>query len=215
MNARRWLIILAVVAVLVLIAPPAVAVARDLVTRGARLTSTELNDAGDIDDDPAALAAAASDVAGHDVPVATFTLAFMLRSEGGSHGPMSKLQRAHVALNDAAKHFGGELYKCITASSRGQTGYGSQSGRRYATDRDPYENDLAIAEQALEERAQGIDRAGGAEKFVNESAMGGVQPGTPTYDALVAKWAPEGLHPVELADDNDEPDLIFFRRGAA
>jgi hypothetical protein len=214
MGPRRWLLILAVLAVLVLVAPAAAAVARDLITRGARLTATELDDSGDIPDDPAALAAQAADTAGQDVSVATYTLARMLRSEAGNHGPTSKLQRAHAALNDARNHFGGDVVKCITASSRGQTGYGSQSGRRYSTAQDPYENDLAIAEQAEEERAAGTDRAAGAEKFVNTSALGGVQPGTPSYDALLTTWGNQGFAPVDLPDDNDEPDLVFFAKVA-
>lgn len=213
MGPRRWLLILAVVAVLVLVAPPAVVVARDLVTRGAQLTTSTL-DGLDIDEDPAALAAAAAAAVGHDVPLANYAGARMLRSEGGRHGPMSKLQRAHVALNDAGKHFGGDVYKCVTASSRGQTGFGSQTGRRYATSQDPFENDLSIWEQAIDERGQGIDRAKGAEKFVNISGFG-VQDDTGTYQETLDSWAAQGFAPVALDDDNDEPDLVFFAKGTA
>ncbi len=206
----KWLLI-AALAVLLLTATgvPVVAAARDLVTRGDVLSSTELNDDGDIPDDPNGLASDAGET------VDDYAGMRMLRSEAGHHGPMSKLQRAHAALNDARNHFGGSVYKCVTASSRGQTGFGSQSGRRYSTALDPYENDRQIWHQALDERAQGIDRVQGAEKFVNISGMGGVQAGTPTYASLLASWTSQGFAPVDLADDNDEPDLVFFAKGGS
>lgn len=207
---RRWLLIGAL-AVLLFAATgvPVVAAARDLITRGDALSSTEVDGDGDIPDDPNQLAADAGET------LDDYAGMRMLRSEAGHHGPTSKLQRAHAALNDARNHFGGSVYRCVTASSRGQTGFGSQSGRRYSTAQDPYENDRQIWHQALEERAAGIDRVAGAEKFVNISGMGGVQPGTPSYSDLVASWTSQGFHPVEPDDDNDEPDLVFFAKGAS
>jgi hypothetical protein len=184
----------------------------DFTTRGARLTVTTLDASGNIPDDPDELAAAASAVVGYDVPIDIYSLARMGRSEGVN----GKEIRMHVALNDLADlHTRAPSIATVTdlvtysthAGARGH--YGSQSGRRYSTARDPYENDLRLAVKVWADRQAGIDRAQGAIKFVDKSSFG-AQAGTRSYDAVAAEWMAAGLEPFTVADATS--DLVLFRR---
>ncbi len=200
----------------------------DTITRGKRLTYTTtghadadgtwIND-GIIPDDPAELAAQAGAVMGRDLPQELYDLARMLRSEKGNDD--GRL-RVHVALNDAAAHNWSTHFTITYSTNASAKGwYGEQftpadrapggvkSVRRYSTARDPYEGDIAIVEQVLLERAQGIDPTGGAEKFVDRSSLG-AQEGSSSYDDIVARWASEGLQPFTVPGYSD--DFVVFRR---
>lgn len=179
---------------------------KDMVTRGKRLTTSS----GDpVTQTPAQLAAEASRVAGHAVSVEAYALARMIRSENGSGTVLAKQAVAHVALNDARAH-GWTLLYTLTVNSRRPAGsFGSQRGGRYSTSRDPYENDLVIAEYAI----SGVlpDPTGGADKFVHKGAFG-VQEGTGSYDSVVRRWAADGYQPTEIPGTGD---LVVFNRGVA
>ncbi len=200
----------------------------DTITRGKRLTYTELGDDGLIPEDPAELVDQAADVLGRDLPQELYDLARMKRSEQGQNDD-GRL-RVHVALNDAAEH-NWSTHFAITystnAAAKGRYGEqftpaerapgGVKSVRRYATSKDPYEGDVGIVERVLLERAQGLDPTsangqvgGGAVKFVDRSSLGGVQEGSSSYDAIVARWAAEGLEPFTVP--GYPADLVVFRR---
>lgn len=199
----------------------------DTITRGKRLTYTDLAADGLIHVDPAELAAQAAEVLGRDLPQELYDLARMKRSEQGKDD--GRL-RVHVALNDAAEHNWSTHFAITFSTNPSAKGwYGEQftpaarapggvkSVRRYATSKDPYEGDVAIVERVLLERAQGLDPTsadgrigGGAVKFVDRSSMGGVQEGSRAYDELVARWATEGLRPFNV--EGYPTDLVVFRR---
>lgn len=191
----------------------------DTITRGKRLTYTTVGVDGVVHDDPDDLVDQASHVVGRNLPLELYSLARMKRSEQGQDD--GRL-RVHVALNDAAAHNWSTQFALTYSTNAGARGmYGEQftpkerapggvrSVRRYSTSKDPYEGDLLIVEQVLLERAQGIDPTGGAEKFVDRSSFG-AQEGTGSYDAVVASWAAEGLHPFTVPGYSD--DLVVFRR---
>ena len=191
----------------------------DTISRGKRLTYTELGPDGVIPDDPDDLADAAGAAIGRGVPLELYSLARMKRSEQGNDD--GRL-RVHVALNDAAAHNWSTQFTITYSTNAGARGlYGEQftpaarapgrvkSVRRYSTARDPYEGDLLIVERVLLERVQGLDPTGGAVKFVDRSSMG-VQEGSGSFDELVASWAKEGLRPFTVPGYPD--DLVVFRR---
>lgn len=196
------------------------AVIMDTITRGKRLTYTDLGDDGQIPDDPADLAAQAADVLGRDsLPQDVYDLARMARSEkGNDDGSL----RVHIAINDAESHNWSTHFTVTystNATAKGRYGEqftpadrapgGVSSTRRYSTAQDPYEGDVTIVEQVLLQRAQGIDPTGGAVKFVDRAALSS-QEGARSYDAIVASWAQEGLHPFNVPGYPD--DFVVFRK---
>ncbi len=192
----------------------------DTVNRGKRLTYSTIRPDGVVSDDPADLVDQASATLGRELPQEIYDLARMKRSEQGTDD--GRL-RVHVALNDAAEnnwstHFAitystnptakGRYGEQFTPASRAPGGV--KSVRRYATAKDPYEGDVSIVESVLLDRAQGIDPTGGAVKFVDRGALGGVQEGSGSYEDIVSRWATEGLHPFTVPGYPD--DLVVFRR---
>ena len=198
-----------------------VQVATDFVTKGKRLNVTTLDGDGVVVGaegeraTPAELAAEMSAVVGYEVPVDIASLARMARSEGTN----GKEVRMHVAFNDLAdlqrtKPSLGlrSITDLVTyskyANERGW--FGDQVGRRYATSRDPYENDLRLAFKVWNDRQLGIDKADGAIKFADKSSFG-VQKKTRSYDEVESEWIAEGLEPFNTPSATT--DLVLFRRG--
>jgi hypothetical protein len=183
----------------------------DLTKRGRRLTVTELDEDLKVPSYPEQLAAKAMGVLGRPVTPTAYGIARMVRSEEGSGSPTTKRYLVWVLLNDS-RALGWAPLKTLTYStSTVRKGFfGKQITRRYSTARDPYENDLLIAEAVLAEYEAGRpDPTGGAVKFVNKLAFG-VQAGTGSYAAVLAKWRADGLEPLNLPGAPDE--LVFFRR---
>lgn len=186
MTKGTW-IMLAVGLAAVLVGPSAAYAALDALKRGRRLSSGEST--------PAAGAAAATKILGRTVDPDAYALARMVRSEAGRENGVHKAAVAHVALNDARAN-GWTVAGTVTMRRGGSGTFGAQSGGgRYATTRDPYENDLAVAEQVLSGALP--DPTGGAVKFVHRTAFG-VQEGTTTYAGVVARWGEDGLRPREI-----------------
>lgn len=200
----------------------------DTFVRGKRLTNTSLDSSGNIPDSPQSLADQAVDAYGSNFAEAlniqtlasdaldVYALARMSRSEAdASNGVDNRLVRLHVALNDyASVSWAGKLSELFTYSTHsGAKGlFGDQNGRRYSTARDPYAGDIDLAIKAIVDHANGIDPSEGAVKFVDVNALGGVQPGTPSWEKLVAKWGQDGLTPVHL--DGQPADFYVFVRNA-
>lgn len=191
----------------------------DVITRGARLTQTKLNgeDPAYIDTDPADLVAVAEDAFGGSLAHGAFSsldvyaLARMSRSEADARdGDLSRTARMHVALNDARDLQWSPSRLMLYSKNADANGYfGEQRLRRYATTRDPYAGDVQLAWRAIDEDAQGLDPTGGAVKFVDRDSMG-VQKGSGSFDALVERWAKEGLQPFNV--DGLTDNFVVFRR---
>lgn len=181
----------------------------DVFAKGDRLSYGTLGPDGTVLDDPETLRQAASARYGSDIDRSVYALARMLRSEGAKQGDV----RVHVALNDLMALGWADPFTLITystdAAKKGK--YGSQATRRYASPQDPYTGDVQTVLAAMNAHDSGDDPSQGATKFVDVSSMGGVQPGTTSYDALVARWAPEGLQPFTLPQYGT--DLVFFKKG--
>jgi hypothetical protein len=180
----------------------------DVFNKGDRLSYGTLNEVtGVVAETPEALRMAASTRMGRDIDANVYALARMLRSEGAKEGNL----RVHVALNDLASLGWADAFTLITYSTDGNKKgrYGSQVTRRYASSRDPYEGDVLTAEQAISENDRGFDPAQGATKFVDKSSFG-IQAGTGTFDALVQRWAADGLEPFTLPDYGE--DLVLFKK---
>ena len=201
----------------------------DPIARGKRLTNAYVdvkrgvNVAGWIPDQPLLLAARAAMVMGRgSLPLSTYCLARMIRSEGAAAGRI----RAHVALNDAAE-LGWDVPRLITYSTHpGVNGFfGEQftpasraplyngqprkSSRRYSSAKDPYAGDVTLAELVQLEHGAGDDPSGGAVKFVDRDSLSS-QEGARTYDQIVLDWGREGLRPFTLPGES--PSLVVFRR---
>jgi hypothetical protein len=189
----------------------AVNAALDLTRRGRKLTSSTLVN-GTVQETPADLAGKASAVVGRTVSVEAYALARMIRSEAGSQNGTHKIAVAWVARNDARSHGWSLLFTLsYDRNDKGGKLFGTQAGGRYSTARDPYEDDLKVAEAVLSGDAD--DPTGGAVKFVHISAFG-VQAGTRTYEAVASEWARDGLSPSKVEGAGD--DLrVFVKRGAS
>lgn len=217
MTTKHILLFLGIAALLVVAAIWGVPVARDLITQGQRLTRTTIDDDKNAvdangDSDPEALAAEASAVVGREVTVNAYALARMLRSEESSAGPEVKAALAWVCLNSADEKRVTVLQRLTASKIAARDGrFGRQISRWAATTSDPYENDLAIAEDTMGKFMVYPERdpTNGAVKFVDKRAFG-VQEGTRTYAEVEAEWATEGLRPFSLP--GTPSSLVFFRR---
>lgn len=195
-----------------------IATTKDVITRGARLTQTKL--AGlVIPDDPDELAAAAEQVLGQSLAYGPYSsldvyaLIRMARSEAGARdNDISRKVRMHVAINDFEalgwQHLSSLFLYSTHPDSKGL--FGSQEdGRRFATTRDPYAGDFLLAKEVIDERAQGVDLADGARKFVDRKSMGR-QHGSGSWENLVARWGNEGLEPEQLTLPGLPDDFYVF-----
>ena len=206
-----FLVAMAVLALVVLTSPLTIPVITDVVERGAKL-SDSTNVDGVIAEGPEVLATMMSAVAGREVSVDACSLARMVRSEQGRSGQITKVLCCHVVANQAAAEGRSITAICLLHSDPRRSGhYGEQITGRVATDEDPYESDLAAAEHALAERAEGIDRTAGATNFVNRGAFG-VQPGTTSFEELRARWAARGKVPGKIP--GADVGMVFFWDGS-
>lgn len=213
---------------------------RDVFARGDRLTYAAFDDLnGDVLDSPSVLTAAASARAGFDVSPAAYAMARMIRSEGAASGDLrahvalndladlgwSSLHNLLTFSTAAwAKGKYGEQHTVVYQTPTGGATRDKKAAlivdgkpkvlrsqtRRYSTARDPYMGDVRTAMKALSDREKGIDKARGAVKFVDVSAMDGVQEGTGSYAALVDRWGKDGLSPFTIPEYGT--DLVLFKR---
>lgn len=168
---------------------------------------------------PEALRVQASNAMGESLTNDVYALARMIRSEGAKQGEV----RAHVALNDLKTlPFLKTLFGLLTYSTdekrRGLYGaqwskavppnYPEQNARRYATIQDPFKSDILLAKKVISDRAAGVDKAQGATKFIDKSSMGGVQPGTKSFESVNKEWS-KSYEPFQLAEYGD--DLVLYR----
>ena len=207
---RRQLIYLAIAVALFLVLAGPVSTLMD---RGKRLTHTTLDGAGNIAADPHALALQAAAVAGADVSDDEYALARMVSSEEGGADRATKIAICWVAVNDG-QAFGGVVQVLTYDKSAAGSGYfGNQTGRRYSTARDPYEDDLEIARAVLS--GQEPDTTGGATHFFRSAlqdvllAEGRVKKSAADVDA---SWRGYGFVPV--APDGADPAITFYRKAA-
>lgn len=231
---------LAVAGALVYFRRPIEGAVRDVFARGERLTYAATDGlTGEVLEAPETLARLASNASGMNVPVAVNSLARMIRSEGATEGLLRAhvalndaaalgwdLQRllTYSTASWARGRYGKQHVTVYRTPAGGETtdkarALTSADGkpvvvrsqtRRYSTARDPYMGDVRTAMAAIAERGRGLDRAQGAVKFVDKSAMGGVQAGTGSFAALVERWGRDGLSPFTLPEYGD--DLVLFRR---
>ena len=197
----------------------------DAIQRGSRLTRSRWykgdSKYGFMHQLPEELRWQASQKIGFDIPLEAYSLARMLRSEGAKEGTL----RAHVAMNDLKRfRWANTLHDLLTYSTdKSRRGfYGRQfsravppefpkaNRRRYATKRDPYEGDVKLAMAMIDERARGIDRANGATKFLDRSAMGR-QIGSVSFEKKDAQWRADGYTPFTVPEFGT--DLVLYRRG--
>ncbi len=172
------------------------------VQKGKRLTSSTLGPDGLVVEDPKVLAASAG------LPLDVYALARMLRSEGGGGSATEKAARAWVARNDARGFK--SVFDCLTYRvnfGKGRFGQQAAGRGRYATTKDPYEDDARIAGDVMAGRIPDLTK--GATKFVDKSGFG-TQPGTRTYAAVAAEWAKDGY--VASTVPGVDPDFVVFRR---
>jgi hypothetical protein len=190
----------------------------NLATRGNKLADFNVDDAGVVTDDPEVLRDQAEAVLGYTADLDTFALATMGRSEGVD----GMRVRMHIALNDLAdlqREFGTHVYSSLAqlmlhSKVAAADGHFSEQylGKRYATDRPPYEGDYHLAEQVIAEHAAGVDPSGGALKFVDKDSFASQRGATATYEQKVAEWAAAGLAPFNVPDATD--NFVVFRRTA-
>ena len=180
----------------------------DVVARGRRLTS-ETVAGGVVQESVDDLVAQAAAVLGRDVDADALALALMCRAEEGEAGQITKVALCHVVCNQADT-LGWSPLKLVQYHKSGAH-FGAQSGGRVASGRDCYENDLAAAELALDQRAAGLDSTGGATNFVNRDAFG-VQEGSSTFDDWDAEMRGEGKVGGTLPGTSSA--LVFYWRKA-
>ena len=183
-----------------------ISMAKDVVTKGRRLTTCTTTDEGVVVEEPDDLLVQASETLGRSISADAYSLARMVRSEGGSSDYGTKVRLACVAINQA-RALGWSVRGVIvyhkTSWRNGR--YGAQISGRFASGSDPYEIDLRAAEEAL----QG-DVTGGATNFAHQGAFG-VQAGTASsIDSFVRTLAAEGKVPGHYPPDTN---TVFFWRG--
>ncbi len=192
----------------------------DPIKRGTKVTNGTLTDYGYVTPDVASLVRLASAALGRPVTADALSLARMARSEGIAQGEL----RMHIALNDLDDLGWSSVTYLLTYSTdpnrKGtygsqfspafpDAGYDVKSVRRYATSKDPYTSDIELAEKVLRDRANGIDKANGAVKFLDKSSFG-VQEGTGSADAKIAEWEGDGLQSFTVPGYGD--DFVLFRK---
>jgi len=193
----------------------------DVISRGSHISYGTLNESiGIVNEDPEALRAAASQRLGIVLDADTYALARMIRSEGAAQGEL----RAHVALNDLADLGWSSLFYLLTYSTDPQRKglYGMQyspavpptypkaNARRYSTSQNPYAGDARLALKVLADRANGVDKALSAVKFLDKSGLL-AQAGAKRFETTDASWRGEGLEPFSLPEYGT--DLVLYRRG--
>ncbi len=184
----------------------------DPFVRGARLNHSTLNADGIVyDPSPSELLGEASEILGFDLDEDTYALARSARSEGVD----GMAARMHVMLTQSAEA-GLSVFQLTTRESQhpSQDGYyGEQLGRRWASSRDPYAGDVALAQKVIAERAQGVDPTGGAGRFFDKSGFGKQSGTIPAWQSKLADWSAEGYRAYYYPAASK--NFVLFRRGGA
>jgi hypothetical protein len=183
----------------------------DVVERGRRLSVDVETASGIVTSVDSVLLAQAAAIVGRPVAPEAYALARVCRSDEGRAGQIAKTYLCHVLMNQADS-LGWGIVRTVqfhTTAARDEH-YGAQISGRVASGEDPYESDLAAAEYAVAQRAQGLDPTAGATNFVDKRAFG-VQEGTGSFEDLVAVWGSEGKSPGNLP--GAPASLVFFWRG--
>ena len=152
MSKWPWWVWTLIILGIVVLAPTAGRFVLNVVTRGKRLTWTDVDDNGDMPDDPDALADAAANQVNYKVETDEYALARMFASEGESeYNQATKVAIGWVAVN-AARSRGLSVTQLLTndVNAHGQGKFGEQKGRWASTRFDPYEGDLTIAQAVLQ-----------------------------------------------------------------
>lgn len=178
---------------------------RQFVGRGKRLTRTSLDSNGDLVESVDEVVAQVRAAMGREVSEDAVILARVSASEhpGASEREKSAIQWA--CRNDASKHGWSRRYTVTVERGANRGKMGQQSGRRFSTARDIYEDDLYIAESI--DAGQIPDFTCGATKFIHYTGFKRFQ------DFLAARpkvqaWIDEGgLAPVFLGDVSN---LVVF-----
>ncbi len=200
------------------IAAPIVAAGYILNTfeRGNKLSDSTVV-SGVVSEVPEVLSDMASAVLGFTADLDTYSLARMGRSEGVD----GMEYRMHVLLNDLAdlQTRYPSTYSSITALlthskiDRADGHYSEQDlGKRFATTKDPYEGDYALAAKVIADHARGIDLVFGATKFVDKSGPFYVNGVKVDYQTLAASWREDGYRPLSLQGATD--NFVVFTKEA-
>jgi hypothetical protein len=178
----------------------------DITERGRRLSDSHIDARGIVTEDPVSLRAQAQSILKRDISADAYAAARMVRSEDGSASTLTKARLVGVAMNQARK-LGWSVDRLIRFHTDAQRDgrFGLQITGRFASTRDPYENDLAAAELAL---SLG-DQTEGAMNFAHRNAFG-IQPGTGTFESFVATMRNEGKRGGVFPESSN---LVFFWRG--
>lgn len=180
----------------------------DVTTRGQRLTISTPDANGVIREAPSDLVDLASSNLGRPIDPEAYALARMCRSEEGAADTLTKVRLCNVAQNQA-QALGWSVWELMlfhtTASRAGR--FGKQISGRFSTSQDPYENDLAAAEQA---QALG-DQTDGALNFADKRAFG-IQIGSATFEDFKVTLGGEGKNAGTLPDSPSH--LVFWWRGS-
>lgn len=171
---------------------------------------------GVISEDPEVLREEAEAVLGYTADLDTLALAAMGRSEGVD----GMEARMHVALNDLAdlqSTYGTGVYSSISAlmlhsKVAAANGHFSEQylGKRYATDRMPYEGDYHLAEKVRNDHGNGIDPTAGAIKFVDKDSFASQPGATLTFEQNDANWRADGLVPDSV--DGASSNFVIYRK---
>lgn len=145
-----------------------VGIVRAYFGRGARLTASHLDGAGNVLESPEQIQGQVVGALGRPVELDAVIMARVIASESPGGTVKEKAAIGWVLQNDAAAHGWTLAYTAYKAGPADNV-FGSQAGRRYATTgggtREIYDADLEIAEGIRAGRIP--DPTGGATKFVH------------------------------------------------
>jgi len=197
-NLLLWAAVAAVLGWWFFMGDNPVQLVRRFVGRGKRLTRTTIDGNDDVVQSVDEVVAQVRAAMGRDVSEDAILLARVSASEHPGAAEREKGAVQWVCRNDAAKHGWSQRYTVTVNRGTNRGKLGHQSGRRYASHLDIYEDDLYIAESLL--AGQIPDITFGATKFVHYTGFRRFQ------DFLAARpkvqaWIDEGgLAPVFLGD---------------
>lgn len=154
---------------------PVIDLLKHLVGRGRQLTFPTLDEDGDVAESVAVLQAQAEGIMGRQIATDAVYLGTVSGSEHPTAGQREKAAIQKVCMNDASSH-GWSIAFTVTNNK----GLGKQAGRRYASRKPMYEQDLLIAESNLASSL--ADETSGATHFVHIT-------GFATFGAYQAKCA--------------------------
>lgn len=221
------------------VSPEARFVVADPIKRGSKLTLAPMDERGVVTIEPSLLASTARFV-DSSITDEEYALARMIRSEKASQGEALAHVALNDAenlnwtllrlLTYSTKPWSNGLFgKQFSAQYRSASGGSTwnvkdaakndngkpiviqSQVRRYATSKDPYLGDVEVARRAIANHRAGIDKTGGASKFLHRSAFGS-QEGTSSGGAneVIERWKQDGYTAYTLPEYGS--DLVLFRR---